>query len=659
MTVDSPAAAHGNILIVDDEPQLQILIQRILSRAGYECTIFGNGRDVLSALDAEVERAGPAGWSPWDLLLLDVTLPDIVGFDLLEDIRKRRGFENVPVLFMSGARLAHEDIERGLELGALDYLPKPFRSTILVAKVRNFAELGRFRRLAHQTALALEESEAWHRELFDGSRQGIVVFDENFTVIRGNPAAAQLFRTTPDRLKGITPRQFVSSEDWESAEREMASLRRTGFLHRSLWSLRRSGGTTFWARVHIDRVSLLGKLRYVAFFEDATERVESQRRIAELSEFRANLIENANVWISTMDLDGNVTTWNRAAEAMSGYSAAEVLGHAGIWERLYPDPSYCQDVRAKLLAVITDAASGELETPIMRKDGRRRIIAWTANPMLGPDNRPVGLICVGQDVTERRRMEEDLRRHSERLEDLVAERTQTIHRLERERAEAEKFVAQGQVAAAIAHEINNPLATIQNCMTIISEGNLSDSETRRYFDLMRKEVERIGRIVSQTYDLYQPLAQQASLVQVNEILGGLLQTLEQKLRQKGIVVQDRRSPDLPRIFAPPGFLTQIFFNVIRNAMDAMNAGGQLEILTAQRDNQAIIEIADTGPGIAAEDLPRVFEPFFTTRRGHGRDSGLGLGLSISRSLVEALQGSIAVVSTSPRGTRMRISLPLG
>ncbi|MCX8035444.1 MAG: PAS domain S-box protein [Candidatus Sumerlaeia bacterium] len=657
--MQSPAAAHGNILVVDDDPQLQILIERILSRAGFACTLCADGREVLNALDAEVERAGPAGWSPWDLLLLDVTLPDILGFDLLEAIRKRRGFENVPVLFMSGARLANEDIERGLELGALDYLAKPFRSAILLAKVRNFAELGRFRRLAHQTALALEESEAWHRELFHGSSQGIIVMDENFTVLRGNPAAAQLFRTTPDRLKGITPPQFIPSEDWEMAEREMETLRRTGSLHRSLWSLRRSGDTTFWAHVHIDRVPLWGKPCYVAFLEDATERVESQQRIAELSEFRANLIENANVWISTMDLDGNVTTWNRAAEAMSGYSAAEVLGHAGIWERLYPDPFYCQEVRAKLMAVISSTTGGELETPIMRKDGRRRIIAWTANAMLGTDNRPIGLICVGQDVTDRRRMEEDLRRHSERLEDLVAERTQTIHRLERERAEAEKFAAQGQVAAAIAHEINNPLATIQNCMTIISEGNPASPEIRRYFDLMRKEVERIGRIVSQTYDLYQPLAQQAALVQVNDILGGLLQTLEQKLRQKGITLLDHRAPDLPKILAPPGFLTQIFFNVIRNAMDAMNAGGQLEILTTQHDKKVITEIADTGPGIAPEHLPHVFEPFFTTRRGRGRDSGLGLGLSISRSLVEALQGNIAVVSTSPRGTRIRISLPSG
>lgn len=182
---------RGKVCVVDDEPQVLELIRAVLAEADYASDGYAGGREALEAIDEEVHRRGPTGWCPWDVLLFDVSLQDMDGFALLEAVRSRKGFATVPVLFMSGARLSDDDVERGLALGALDYLAKPFSVTMLVAKVHNFAELGRFRRRAHQTALALEESEAWHRELFDGSSQGILVYDDRFRIIRCNAAAAR------------------------------------------------------------------------------------------------------------------------------------------------------------------------------------------------------------------------------------------------------------------------------------------------------------------------------------------------------------------------------------------------------------------------------------------------------------------------------------
>jgi PAS domain S-box-containing protein len=646
------------VLVVDDDPQLHNLIRSVLEDASCTCDIYPSGQQALEAIEAEVQRQGPTGWSPWDVLLLDVSLQDMEGFTLLEEIRHRTGFSTVPALFMSGARLGDQDMERGLALGALDYLAKPFRYEILTAKVRNFAELGRFRRAAHQTALALEESEAWHRELLESSSQGIIVMDNDFRIIRCNPAAARLFRSKPDDLKAMSGARLLAATDPDISGGEAEILRHMGSIQRRSWTLRRADNTTFHAEVRADYLPLMGRPCYVAFIEDVTERVATERKVAELAEFRANLVENANVWIDTTDPHWTVTTWNRAAEQLSGYAASEVTGRSAVWDHLYPDPTEREQIRLRLQAALSGEPVRDFETKIVRKDGRRRIIAWTTNRLLGPDGRPIGLISVGQDVTDRHRMEEDLRRYAERLEEVVAERTQTIHRLERDRAEAEKFAAQGQVAAGIAHEINNPLATIQNCLAIVHDPAVPQTERLRYCEIISKEVERIARIVSQMYELYQPGSQQAMPVQINDVIGGVLQTLEQKLRQENIAVVDRRSSKLRKITAPPGHLTQVIFNIIRNAMDAMDGGGQLEVLTSQDDSRVVVEVADSGTGIAPEHLPHIFEPFFTTRRGRGRDSGLGLGLAVSRSFVETLHGEIAVVSTSPRGTRMRVALPL-
>lgn len=210
--MSASARESKRVLIVDDDPLLLNLLRALLEDVGYKCDVFQSGQEALAAIDAEVRRQGPSGWSPWDVLILDVHLPDTEGFRLLETIRCRGGFQTVPALFMSGERLGDSDIERGLALGALDYLAKPFRNAIFIAKVNNFAELGRFRRLAHRTALALEESETRYRDLFENIADPVFVHDFEGRILDVNEASCTRFGYTRDEMLNVNLMDLLPPE---------------------------------------------------------------------------------------------------------------------------------------------------------------------------------------------------------------------------------------------------------------------------------------------------------------------------------------------------------------------------------------------------------------------------------------------------------------
>jgi PAS domain S-box-containing protein len=157
-----------------------------------------------------------------------------------------------------------------------------------------------------------------------------------------------------------------------------------------------------------------------------------EEELGKLSQFRESIIDNANVWIDVLDENANVVIWNKAAEVMSGYSREEVVGHGKIWEWLYPDEQYRKDLTDLVAEVIQRGRVEEdFETRIRRKDGQIRIISWNERNLLNEHGKPIGSIALGRDVTEHKRMEEELKRYSTGLERLVLERTKKFAESER------------------------------------------------------------------------------------------------------------------------------------------------------------------------------------------------------------------------------------
>jgi signal transduction histidine kinase len=214
----------------------------------------------------------------------------------------------------------------------------------------------------------------------------------------------------------------------------------------------------------------------------------------------------------------------------------------------------------------------------------------------------------------------------------------------------------GELVASIAHELNNPLATVSLRVEVLLAEMPPDAPQRRALEVIQREVERMGQLVANLLQTMRRGQQQISTLDVREEIERTLELIHYHLRNRHIVVVYQFAPDVLMVQADRQQLRQLFLNLFTNASDAMPQGGTLtlQVRTDPSGQQIEIAISDTGMGIAAEDLLRVMEPFFTTKP-EGR--GTGLGLPICRRIVQEHQGNFNIVSTVHQGTTVFITLP--
>jgi signal transduction histidine kinase len=249
------------------------------------------------------------------------------------------------------------------------------------------------------------------------------------------------------------------------------------------------------------------------------------------------------------------------------------------------------------------------------------------------------------------------------LDDRVAARTAELQAkdgeimaMSQQLWQAAKLATIGELAASIAHELNNPLATVSLRVELLLGGMAPDAPQRRALEVVEQEVERMGQLVANLLQFTRRGQQQVSTLDVREEIERTLELIHYHLRHHQIAVVRQFAPDVPMVQADRQQLRQLFLNLFTNASDAMPQGGTLTLqVRADLPRQQIeIAISDTGMGIAAEDLPRIMEPFFTTKP-EGR--GTGLGLPICRRIVQEHQGDLSIVSTVHQGTTVCITLP--
>jgi hypothetical protein len=299
------------------------------------------------------------------------------------------------------------------------------------------------------------------------------------------------------------------------------------------------------------------------------------------------------------------------------------------------------------------------------KDGTRRFTVSRLYPLIGRDRRVQGCFFANTDITERRRAEEALRRgeeqirrYSEDLEDMVRERTARIHELEHQRAESEKLAATGRMAARIAHEINNPLGGIKNSFLLLRDIMDKAHPHYEYAALVEKEIDRIAGIVRKMFDVYRPDGEGVTEVSIEEIVRDVAAILESTCRASQVELR-LEMPESPiKATLPGGYVNQVLFNLIRNSIEASESGDAVNVSAGLEGDVAVIRVRDEGRGIPDEIEERVFEPFFTTKDVSGLN-GLGLGLSVSKGMVEAMGGSIAFESKPAQGTTFTVTLPIG
>lgn len=364
--------------------------------------------------------------------------------------------------------------------------------------------------------------------------------------------------------------------------------------------------------------------------------------------------------VIVIDVRGLIETFNPGAERMFGFQASEVIGrNVNI---LMPEPyraehdayitNYLRTGQKKIIGIGREVAG-------QRKDGTSFPAELAVSEAwLGERRVFVGIV---RDITERKQAEQALqesnRNLGQTLQALQA-KSEEVRATSQQLWHAAKLATLGELAASIAHELNNPLAIVSLRVESLLAQSSADDPKRHALEVIEQEVERMGNLVANLLQFSRRGQHQVSTVDVREELAKTLELVHYHLRHRRIDVVQEIAPQVPYIHADRQQLRQVFLNLLTNASDAMPQGGTLTLRAAPGEleggrHAVVVEFADTGVGIPKEHLARVTEPFFTTKE---EGKGTGLGLAICRRVVQEHRGTMYIASEVGKGTVVRLAL---
>ncbi|MBD2086779.1 response regulator [Trichocoleus sp. Lan] len=645
MSVDT--VEKGVILIVDDTPTNLGMLFDFLAHSGFQVLVAEDGESAIES----AEYASP------DLILLDVLMPGIDGFETCRRLKANQVTQDIPVIFMTALSETVDKV-KGLNLGAVDYITKPLQHEEVLARVsihlrlrcltkklidqnirleQEICERKQAEAEREQAFIALQESEARFRCLVESNIIGIIFADFRGNITEANDAFLQMVGYEREELPTgglrwdeITPPEYRHLDEDAIAQ----------FLS--------SGNCTPYEKEFISkdgrRVPVMigaalmepSQPNVVGFVLDITERKQADRKIQE----QAALLDITTDAILVRDLNNQILFWNKGAERLYGWKTEEVFGKNAnqlLYKEISPQLQKNQNILAQ-----ENEWQGELHQ--VTKDGKNIIVASRWTLVRDEEEQPKFILTVNTDITERKQLEAQF---------LRAQRMESI----------------GTLASGIAHDLNNALAPVLMSVQIL-EHKLQDEQSRRILKTLETNTQRSADLVKQVLSFVRGVEGKRTTLQVRHIIKEIEQIVKQTFSRAIEIRTDIPMLDLWTISGDATQLHQVLMNLCVNARDAMPNGGTLELcarnlwvdehyarmnLDAKVGPYVVITVSDTGMGISREIIDRIFEPFFTTKE---IGQGTGLGLSTVMGIVKSHGGFVQVLSEVGQGTQFYIYLPV-
>jgi PAS domain S-box-containing protein len=645
-TIRESEIPKAKILLVDDNVDVLRSMTAVLESLG---------EDILTATGANAALKHLLKHEP-AVIVLDVMMPEVDGFQLSGLIRQRERFRNTPIIFLTGLGTEDRHMLQGYQSGAVDYMLKPVDPDVLRYKVRIFVDLfkknamlqryaeamrvssAKLEQSLHETIRAKQEleREIEERKIAEATRdrlagqlgaapdfaatmaEGAVTLSLDGTILYANARFREMVSrsesdTTDKPVKEFIPKEF--NDLFEALCSETKRGRATTELE-----LLSSKGQRI--PVHLTMNSFAGEnLQAIAMVvTDLRDQKRNEELIAE-GRLARLILEQAHSGMAVCDSKGRIVLASRAIHTMCSENPLfqdfdTVFPLAFADKRVDSRPFSCAEV-------LSGKQFENVEVNLVRKTGLSPHLLMNAGRIMSDDGVPIGCLITVIDISERKNIEEALRR-------------------------SEKLAAAGRIAGALAHEINNPLSAVTNALFLLQNSGLDESR-HYYVDLASSELTRVSNIVRRTLSFYREAAKPVP-VRLSEVLDSVLEVYTRQITERSIRVIKEYLFD-QTIDGYPGELRQVFSNLIGNALDALKQHQEIGIrIRPVKDpvkgySGVRVTIADRGHGISKENMAKLFEPFFTTKG----EKGTGLGLWVTKGIIQKQGGSIRARSSAAPG----------
>jgi len=662
-TPTSREGERSRVLLADDNADMREYVRRLLAQR-YDVVTASDGAEAL----AKVREHRP------DLVLTDVMMPNVDGFELLRRLRSDARTETIPVIMLS-ARAGEEARVEGLDAGADDYLTKPFSARELMARVSGTLALARARRDALRRE---EELRAETANVLESITEGVVAIDRDFRITYMNAEAERINRVERGAILGrnyweVFPK-VIGTELESTLRRSMAE--RTSVKFENYYE-----PMDKWFEVDVYPANDGGIATY---FRDITERkrkVEQLQALASAAVFVNSNLSIADTLQVVTDRARDVIGAHQAISVFtpeqrfsSGIQARSFSERYAAWRSHAPDakelpiyrvvcdtnrPARWTQARLESIPQWNAAALITAQLPPMR--------GWLAAPLVGRDGKNLGLIQLsdkldGGDFTEQ---DEAILVQLAQMASVAVSNARLYQVAREARADAESANrSKDHFLATLSHELRTPLNAILGWARILQSGRIDAAALKEGLETIERNARVQARLIEDLLDLSRIIAGKMRLevqrVSLGEVIEAALAAIRPAADAREIRLQTVLDPLAVVVSGDPARLQQAVWNLLSNAVKFTPRGGRVQVVLERVNSHVELSVIDTGQGIKPEFLPYVFDRFrqadSTTTRRHG---GLGLGLSIVKQLVEMHGGSVRAKSPGAEmGATFTISLPI-